>query len=87
MPYLALWHGGSSYSPSTRFERVDSLRDARRLLEDRRDNWDGSTPCVGEDSVLLLYHVFPNAPRPDPSDYPDARVYFGPRGEIRVEPC
>jgi len=41
------------------------------------------TPCVDETSELHLYA----SPDPMACDYPARRVYFGPRGGIRVEGC
>lgn len=96
---FVLWHGGHSYSPPemSDLERFDSISDAKSEFETRhvsgrfnrfayvhkpatRDN----TPAVDETSEM---HVFYADPTNSDDPYPDARIYIGPRGGVRSEPC
>lgn len=95
--WFGVWYGGNGFSLSdieADMERFGSLEDAKGALYDRC--WEGSsrnrfeyvnrepenvmTPAVGEDTCIHLYAV----PDGDPA-LPDRRVYFGPRGGVRVE--
>jgi hypothetical protein len=86
----AVWYGGPNYSLSDEREHVDTIAAAKRILQDRYDNRGrftpgmDETPGVDETSEILLY-----APGVDEygrvADYPDYRVFFGPRMGVRVE--
>lgn len=80
MKVKALWFGGSSYAApgESDAETFDSIEQAARVLESRADNIDGRTPCVEESEMLLYFGG-------ELTDYPDMRLYFGPRGGVRRE--
>lgn len=84
--YMASWYGGPNYRAGDAGDRepVASIREAADMLRDRYSNRDGFTPCVSDESDIYLY-----APGVDeygrPAEYPSHRVYFGPRGGVRVE--
>ena len=82
MKCQGLWYGGSNYAtPSENdAEPFLSIKDAADTLYARADNMDGRTPCVEESEMLLFFG-------PTVTDYPDMRIYFGPRGGIRRERC
>ncbi|MBN6050769.1 hypothetical protein JYK22_02390, partial [Nonomuraea sp. RK-328] len=94
--WFGLWHGGFGYSlaEDQDLERFASLEDAKRKLTERhrRGYWQRShfdfvhrepaevlTPCVSDDCEITLYRSR------DGDDWPDARVYLGPRGGVRFE--
>ena len=86
MRVFGLWFGGSSYSaplPDQR-EEFASIKEAKTVMWRRLDNFDRSTPCVTDDSEMLLYRCDP-ATVEDP--YPDVRLSFGPRGAVKQERC
>ncbi|WP_370026339.1 hypothetical protein [Planotetraspora sp. GP83] len=77
-------------------EEFSSLADAETKLMERhrhgywqrsrfafvaREPGDALTPCVGDDCEIALYGSR------DALDYPDRRVFLGPRGGIRSERC
>ncbi len=85
MRITAQWYGGPSYAApaGTAVEHFSSLAVAKDVLYSRAENADGRTPCV-EESEMLIWR----ADLSDTTDiYPDLRLYFGPRGGIRTEPC
>jgi hypothetical protein len=95
--WYGIWYGGpgyASFDPETELESFGSIQEACDALYDRchagstpnRFNYVNSdpesvlTPAVSEESCIHLFatpHV----------DYPDRRVFFGPRGGVRVERC
>ncbi|MFC0861685.1 hypothetical protein ACFHYQ_05170 [Sphaerimonospora cavernae] len=96
--WFGLWHGGSGYGPPEPddLEEFSSLAEARSKLLDRYHygHWQRSrfaftgrevaevlTPCVGDDCEIMLYGSR------DGLDYPDRRIFLGPRGGVRVERC
>lgn len=82
-----LWYGGCNYAPPEPLDLLEfeSIAEAKLCLLQRAENWAGYTPCVEESEIQLFY----TDPRPSGAGdwYPDARLYFGPRGGIRQEPC
>lgn len=73
-PVWFVWHGGSSYAVGSwtdDVESADSLADCLDILEDRRRNRDGRTPCVDETSGA---HVFYADPSGSDDPYPDMSV-------------
>lgn len=96
MKLFAVWNGGASYGPSYTpehtevFESLQAVKDelSARRYSGRADikHLDGTTentgtPCVEEDSEFLVWSYG------DGTEFPDygRRVFFGPRGGIRVE--
>lgn len=79
MKVRALWFGGCNYAApdNAQAEDFDSIAQAARILEARADNIDGRTPCVQESEMWLYFG--------DSLDYPNMRLYFGPRGGVRRE--
>jgi len=79
-----MWHGGPNYAvPSVEdTEQFDSIEAVKRALTDRRENRDGRTPVVTDESE---FHVWFEDPRGSLDPYPDRLVRFGPRGAVRVE--
>lgn len=74
------WNGGSSYAVagSDDRERMSSIKEAKETFW-RRADYDPAFPCV-EDSEAYLY--FDKG-----GDYPEYRLYMGPRGGVRMERC
>lgn len=83
----------------TGVETFASIDDVRRALRDRYDSngvrtvtvhyADGRTesalfPCVTRESEYLVYGY---DPRETSDPYPVCRVFWGPRGGVRVEDC
>lgn len=95
MLLYALWIGGASYGPSYAPEHTEvfhSLQAVKDELQTRYRGWadiehlDGSTertgtPCVEHDSQFIVWT------HGDGTEHPDygRRVFFGPRGGVRVE--
>lgn len=96
--WVGLWHGGASYAPPgpDDLEEFTSLADARRTLIERhrhghwqrshfafvhREPTDVLTPVVGGDCEITLYGSR------EAIDYPDRRIFLGPRGGVRCERC
>lgn len=98
--WFGRWYGGSSYSVgelSDSLETFASIESAKEALYDRcysgrypntfdyvRGTKHSETPAVDESSEIQLYAYDPWETT-DP--YPDKRVFFGPRGGVRVENC
>lgn len=80
--YWILWHGGYSYScpDSADLEPATSWRDVYDILNGRRDNRDGSTPCVEADSAWVFYG--PDKPQDTGDLYPDWIIERGPHGGL-----
>lgn len=84
-----------------RFKSIEAAKDALRDRRDHgywepqdfdyvtREAESSLLPAVGDDSEIQLYNVGKTDVDPNEwSDpYPDLRVFFGPRGGVRVEPC
>ncbi len=96
--WFGLWYGGSGYGPPELgdLEEFSCLAEARSKLLDRYRHgyWQRSrfaftdreaaevlTPCVGEDCEITMYGSR------DGLDYPDRRIFLGPRGGVRIEHC
>lgn len=94
--WFGLWYGGSGYNLPGQDDLEDfaSLENAKRKLIERhrRGYWQRSrfdfvrrepanvlTPCVGEDCEITLYRSR------DGGEWPDVRVFLGPRGGARSE--
>jgi hypothetical protein len=92
------WWGGSGYSlpDSDDLEEFASVDEARQKLSQRyRDGYwypsrfrfvhrkpvSALTPCVGDDCEITLYRSR------EAGDQPDMRIFLGPRGGVRCEPC
>jgi hypothetical protein len=78
------WYGGTNYTfPSmSDVEQFKSIKEAKNVLQSRRHNYDGKTPCVSNNCNITLYFYDPRKER-DP--YPDRILTFGPRGGIVEE--
>ncbi|WP_433347640.1 hypothetical protein ACQP25_30800 [Microtetraspora malaysiensis] len=96
--WFGLWHGGNGYSPPDPddLEEFSSLADARAKLSKghRCGYWRRSrfafvarepanvlTPCVSDDCEITLYGSR------ELLDYPGRRIFFSPRGGVRIERC
>jgi hypothetical protein len=96
--WFGLWHGGSAYTTPELddLEQFASLAEAKATLNERYlyGYWQTSrfdfvhrapqrvlTPCVSDDCAITLYRSR------DGGDSPDLRIFRGPRGGIRSEPC
>lgn len=90
------WYGGPNYRASAEREVFESVRQAMRALIERHEGVahlayaDGrteqvATPGVSRDSDIYLYAAPGDAYDEPGHDYPTYRVYFGPRGGVRVE--
>lgn len=67
-------------------ERMSSIKEAKETFW-RRADFDPRFPCV-EDSEAYLY--IPDSKHENGAeggDYPDYRLYMGPRGGVRMERC
>jgi len=71
----ARWYGGGRNHPPDNLERFNSIAAARTLFKARLTN-----TRVGVNSETLLF-----ARRFD--NEPFIRMYVGPRGGVRTEPC
>jgi hypothetical protein len=96
--WYGIWHGGAGYSltdPESDMEKFGSIQEAKDALSERfhsgyalrqtfdyvnRETESVFTPAVSEESCIHLFTT-PGV------DYPDRRVFFGPRGGVRVERC
>lgn len=85
MKVTAQWFGGSSYGApdGTEVEHYGSIKNAKDVLYSRADNADGRTPCVEESEMLIWLGTLDDVT----DQYPEFRLYFGPRGGIRKENC
>ncbi|MBT2233219.1 hypothetical protein [Nonomuraea sp. NEAU-A123] len=96
--WYGFWYGGPSYSPPQEedLEEFSSLAEAKHKLIERYlyGYWQVSrfdflrrepalvlTPCVTEDCEITLYRSRHGG------DYPELRIFRGPRGGIRSERC
>ncbi|MFD1935114.1 hypothetical protein ACFSKW_26930 [Nonomuraea mangrovi] len=96
--WFGLWYGGNGYSTPelSDLEEFPSLADAgAKLIARHRDGYwrrsrfafvdrdpaDVLTPCVGDDCEIWIYRSRESL------DYPDRRLWLGPRGGIRSESC
>lgn len=80
------WHGGSSYSPpswSEGLETADSLAAVVDVCESRYFNRDGRTPAVDETSGAVVFYADPTG-SDDP--YPDQLVEMA-GGEYLTSPA
>lgn len=91
--YAQLWYGiGYSVPQPDEYETFDSLAEVKDALW-RRCGHDRYYPCANDngDAEALVWFGTPDPDDPFPCDsssnYPDRRVYFGPRGGVRVERC
>jgi hypothetical protein len=87
--YAQFYYGPSYSSPMPDdYEVFDSLAEVRDALW-RRADFDPRFPCVDiEQAEALVWLGTPPADCPYPCDgMPDRRVYFGPRGGVRIERC
>lgn len=88
MNVYGLWYGGCSYAPPSvpeDLEPFESIRAAAAELERRYHGGGGEFPAVTRESEILLY-PYPDSAFVDPCRVsPFKRVYFGPRGGVRVE--
>ena len=90
MRVYAQWFGGSSYAvpEADDYETFASLSDAIDAFESRAD-FDPYCPCVDESTEMLVWFGEPEGEFPcdGAHNYPDRRIYLGPRGGTRVEHC
>ena len=64
-------------------ERCESIKDAKDTFW-RRADFDPSFPCVEQDGTEAYLYFGKDGKH---GDYPDRRIYFGPRGGVRIERC
>lgn len=99
--WYGVWHGGGGYAVLEReseIERFESLQHAKDALYDRcriggstpahfafinREPETVLTPAVQEEDTDIWLFGFPDCAEA----YPDGRVFFGPRGGVRIERC
>ncbi|MGP3916329.1 hypothetical protein [Nonomuraea sp. 10N515B] len=96
--WFGLWWGGNGYSrpEDADLEEFVSLADAKHKLAERflHGHWQTTvfafvhkeptrvlTPCVTDDCEILLYRSR------DGGEWPDMRIFLGPRGGVRSERC
>ena len=81
MQCWAVIHGGYNYSPPTWTDAVEL--DSLRAAEDTFWHWIDDPYNMADDSTEML--VFLYEPDDAGDNYPDFRIYQGPRGGIRRE--
>lgn len=88
MRCYAQFYGGSSYShpEADQCEVFDSLKEAVQIFEYRTSR-DSHFPCTDENACMTVWFGEPEGDFPcdGANIYPDRRIYFGPRGGVRVE--
>lgn len=88
--YVQFWYGsGYSFPQPDEYEVFDSLAEVKDALWRRCDH-DPYYPCANEDggAEALVFLGEPSPDDPYPCDcHPDRRVFFGPRGGVRIERC
>ena len=86
-----MWHGGSGYAAPgyEDIEELESLQAAKSEFRSRLH--DSYYPCVSDEEPEAggpeAWLFFGRKPDDNGDLYPDALMYFGPRGGLRVERC